>query len=106
MRDLSVKQQNIIDFIQHFLTDRGYPPAIRDIQTGCGISSTSVVDYNLKNLEKSGHIRRHPEISRGIELLAWPLATKSRIQVPLIGQIAAGEPIPVPAPSPKTRTLR
>jgi len=98
MRDLSVKQQHIIDFIHRFLTDRGYPPSIRDIQAGCGISSTSVVDYNLKTLEKSGYIRRHPEVSRSIELLSWPLATKSRIQVPLVGQIAAGEPVPVPAP--------
>jgi repressor LexA len=56
------------------------------------------VDYHLRVLEKSGHIRRHPEVSRGIELLAWPMAAKSRVQVPLVGQIAAGEPIPVPAP--------
>jgi len=90
---LSSKQQHIIDFIRNFLADRGYPPSIRDIVTGCAISSTSVVDYNLKILEKAGYIRRHPEVSRGIELL-----TRSRLQVPIIGQIAAGEPIPVPTP--------
>lgn len=98
MRDLSDKQQRIIDFIHSFLVGRGYPPAIRDIQAGCSISSTSVVDYNLRIIEKFGYIRRHHEISRGIELLTWPLAAKSRIQVPLLGQIAAGEPIPVPEP--------
>ncbi len=92
---LSQKQQHIIDFIRSFLLDRGYPPTIRDIVSGCGISSTSVVDYNLSILEKEGYIRRHPEVSRGIELLA-PL--QSRVQVPIIGQIAAGEPIPVPTP--------
>ena len=94
---LSQKQQHIIDFIRSFLLDRGYPPTIRDIVSGCGISSTSVVDYNLSILEKEGYIRRHPEVSRGIELLA-PL--QSRVQVPIIGQIAAGEPIPVPTPDP------
>ena len=95
---LSVRQQRIVDFIHGFLLDNGYPPTVRDIQSGCGISSTSVVDYHLKVLEKEGHIRRHPEVSRGIELLTMSLASLSRVQVPIIGQIAAGEPIPVPAP--------
>ena len=93
MKTLTSKQQHIIDFIHNFLADRGYPPSIRDIVSGCGISSTSVVNYNLNILEKAGYIRRHPEVSRGIELL-----TRSRLQVPIIGQIAAGEPIPVPTP--------
>ncbi|MFC1943500.1 transcriptional repressor LexA [Chloroflexota bacterium] len=90
---LSSKQQHIINFIRSFLQDRGYPPSIRDIASRCRISSTSVVDYNLDILEREGYIRRHPEVSRGIELLAW-----SRLRVPIIGQIAAGEPIPVPTP--------
>ncbi len=98
MKVLSHKQQHIIDFIRHFLVDRGYPPSIRDIVSGCGISSTSVVDYNLNILESEGYIRRHPEVSRGIELLAWSSAQRFLVQVPVIGQIAAGEPIPVPTP--------
>ena len=98
MRVLSPKQQHIVDFIHRFLVDRGYPPTIRDIQAGCGISSTSVVDYNLNILEREGYIRRHPEVSRGIELLTRSLASESRVQVPIIGHIAAGEPIPVPTP--------
>jgi len=98
MRALSAKQQQIIDFIGTFLEDRGYPPTIRDIVDGCGISSTSVVDYNLKTLETEGYIRRHREVSRGIELLARSPSLRHRVQVPIIGQIAAGEPIPVPAP--------
>ena len=95
---LVAKQQRIIDFIHRFLVDKGYPPTIRDIQGGCGISSTSVVDYRLKILEREGYIRRHPEVSRGIELSTRSLTSRSRVQVPVIGQIAAGEPIPVPAP--------
>jgi repressor LexA len=97
-KTLSPKQQDIIDFISRFWEERGYPPTIRDIVNGCGISSTSVVDYNLNILERAGYIRRHPEVSRGIELLTRPLAQGYRLQVPIIGYIAAGEPIPVPTP--------
>ena len=98
MKTLSSKQQRIIDFVRNFWQDRGYPPTIRDIVAGCGISSTSVVDYNLDILEREGYIRRHREVSRGIELLARSSEIGHRIQVPIIGQIAAGEPIPVPVP--------
>jgi len=93
---LSSKQEQINNFIHHFWEDRGYPPTIRDIVTGCGISSTSVVDYNLNILEKKGYIRRHREVSRGIELVTRSPASGAQLQVPIIGQIAAGEPIPVP----------
>jgi len=92
----SPRQQKITDFIYRFWEDKGYPPTIRDIVAGCGISSTSVVDYNLNILEKQGYIRRHREVSRGIELVSRPPAPGARLQVPIIGQIAAGEPIPVP----------
>ncbi len=98
MKALSSKQQHIIDFIQRFWLDMGYPPTIRDIVNECGISSTSVVDYNLNILEREGYIRRHHEVSRGIELLARSSVRGYRLQVPIIGEIAAGEPIPVPAP--------
>jgi repressor LexA len=98
MEALSAKQQRIINFIQNFLVDRGYPPTIRDIVKGCRISSTSVVEYNLRTLEKEGYIRRHREVSRGIELLAPSPSRGYRVQVPIIGQIAAGKPIPVPTP--------
>ncbi len=98
MRALSAKQQCIMEFIHRFLADRSYPPTIRDIQGGCGISSTSVVDYHLSILEREGHIRRHPEVSRGIELPGRAPASLPVVQVPVIGQIAAGEPIPVPVP--------
>jgi len=98
MKALSSKQQRIIDFIRSFLTDKGYPPTVRDIVSGCGISSTSVVAYNLDILRKEGYIRRHREVSRGIELLARSPAWGDLLQVPIIGYIAAGEPIPVPTP--------
>ena len=98
MKALSSKQQKIIEFIHQFLVDNSYPPTVREIVSGCGISSTSVVNYNLNTLEQAGYIRRHPEVSRGIELLTLSPALRYRLQVPIIGQIAAGAPIPVPAP--------
>jgi repressor LexA len=98
MKKLSDKQRRIISYINRFLSDEGYPPSIRDIQAGCGISSTSVVDYNLNILESKGHIRRHAEVSRGIKLLTRTPDSEPMLAVPVIGTIAAGEPIPVPAP--------
>ncbi len=98
MPALSSKQQQVIDFIRRFWVELGYPPTVRDIVSGCGISSTSVVDYNLDILEREGYIRRHSGVSRGIELLTRSSAPRQNPQVPIIGQISAGEPIPVPTP--------
>ena len=98
MKKLSDRQQRIFNFISRFLVDRSYPPTIRDIQGGCGISSTSVVDYNLNILERGGYIRRFADVSRGIELLVQSPTSKALVPVPVIGLIAAGEPIPVPTP--------
>jgi repressor LexA len=98
MKKLSDKQRRIIKFIDRFLSDKGYPPSIRDIQTGCDISSTSVVDYNLNILESRGYVSRHAEVSRGIRLINRTPTSESLVPVPVIGLIAAGEPIPVPAP--------
>ena len=96
MKTLSPKQQKIVKFIHSFCEDRGYPPTIRDIVRSCGLSSTSVVSYNLDILEREGYLRRHSEVARGIELVTRSSASRQRILVPIIGQIAAGEPIPVP----------
>lgn len=98
MRDLSPKQQKIYTFIRDFVEERDYPPSIRDIQSACSISSTSVVDYNLKALERLGLIRRDREISRAIELLDNGGGRRRRrtLAVPVLGAIAAGVPIPVP----------
>ncbi|MBI2860108.1 MAG: repressor LexA [Chloroflexi bacterium] len=94
MPKISERQRRILEFIQGFFEERGYPPSIRDIQHGCSISSTSVVDYNLDILEREGYIRRDREVSRGLELKS--LAARGQMEVPVIGHIAAGEPIPVP----------
>jgi repressor LexA len=95
MKTLSSKQKEILAFLRRFREEKDYPPTIRDIVKACGISSTSVVDYNLKILEKEGYIRRDREVSRGIELM--DRSQKRLVRVPILGYIAAGEPIPVPS---------
>ncbi|MCC6935491.1 MAG: repressor LexA, partial [Thermomicrobiales bacterium] len=96
MKELSKRQQNILNYIESFTDDRSYPPTIREIQEGLGISSTSVVDYNLKVLEQRNHLRRNRHISRGIELIGRSNARRGVVSIPVVGRIAAGEPIPVP----------
>ena len=99
---LSQRQQRILEFIQKFMDEHQYPPTVRDIQNGCEVSSTSVVDYNLHKLQGMGYLRREPEVSRGIELIGEGLrGSKRDIQtVPIMGSIAAGEPLQIPdAPS-------
>lgn len=92
---LSGKQQLIYEFLRSFVEEKDYPPSIRDIQDGCGISSTSVVDYNLRKLEESGYIRRDREVSRGIEILGAGGRRRRVLEIPVLGSIAAGQPIPV-----------
>jgi repressor LexA len=99
MKSLSDKQESILKFMRDFIDDHDYPPSIRDIQVGCDISSTSVVDYNLKALERLGYIRRDREVSRAIELLDRGGRRSRTVAVPIIGTIAAGQPIPVPDPN-------
>ncbi len=95
MNELSTKQSQIMEFIRDFIEEKDYPPSIRDIQFGCGISSTSVVDYNLRRLEEKGLLKRDREVSRGIELLDGRRRGRT-VDVPVLGSIAAGQPIPVP----------
>ena len=90
----------MVEFIQGFLEDHHFPPTVRDIQGGCEISSTSVVDYNLRILQREGYIRRRSEVSRGIELLKDSSGREARpdnvVAVPVVGMIAAGEPLHIP----------
>ena len=103
--NLSVRQTRILEMIRQFSAEFGYPPSIREIGAAVGISSTSVVSYNLQVLERKGFLSRESFISRGLRLAAseeagseerqaYPVAAP--LSVPLYGVIAAGEPIPVP----------
>jgi repressor LexA len=95
-KQLTGKQQRILTFMREFVEENSYPPSIRDILGGCDISSTSVVDYNLKALERMGYIHRDREVSRAIQLLGASDRRARIVSVPVLGQIAAGVPIPVP----------
>lgn len=96
MKELSEKQRRIFEYIQEFIEEHDYPPSIRQIQEACQISSTSVVDYNLRILERLGYIRRDREVSRAIEVVRGGGRRPRVVPVPIIGSIAAGQPIPVP----------
>lgn len=96
MKPLTRRQQMILAYIEEFSDSHSYPPTIREIQEGLKISSTSVVDYNLKVLEQRGEMRRNRNISRGIELAGRPFGRSNVVQIPIVGQIAAGQPIAVP----------
>ena len=89
---LNTTRENILQFIHGFIDERGYSPTVRDILKGCQISSTAVVQYHLDVLEKEGRIHRDPEIFRSIRLYQ----KKNTVNVPILGTIAAGTPIPVP----------
>jgi len=95
MSKRSAKQEAILEYLTEFLDEHGYPPSIREIQDACGLSSTSVVDYNLRAMEQKGLIRRDRDVSRGIEIVGRSRTQGVRL-VPLMGTIAAGDPIPVP----------
>ncbi len=95
-KGLGERHQKILDFIQDYQRKHKHPPSIREIGENCGISSTSVVNYYLDQLERTGHIERDRKISRGLRVTGQsPIGELFR--VPLMGRIQAGEPIPVPA---------
>jgi repressor LexA len=101
-RRLTERQQRILRHIWDFGQDRGYPPSIREIGEAVGISSTSVVNYNLEKLEREGLIERDRRQSRGLRLSEegaafFEIAGDSIMSIPVLGVIAAGEPIPVPS---------
>ncbi len=91
-KKLSPRQERILEFIKEFIEDNDLPPTVRDIQIGCSISSTSVVDYNLRLLQKEGLIRRKSDVARGIELVGMRVNAPSLPRIPVLSYIAAGEP--------------
>ena len=95
-KQIPLRRQQILNFIQEFIQDNGLPPTVRDIQKACNISSTSVVDYNLRLLDRDGYLNRRPEVARGIELLdesGQPVSSAPKVSI--VGSIAAGLPLPV-----------
>ena len=96
-KKLTARQQAIYDFIAQTIREKGYPPTIREVMEAFQIASTNGVRTTLAALEKKGYIRRHRMLSRGIELTDYvernlPLSVEIR-ELPVIGRVAAGEPI-------------
>ncbi|MES0343343.1 MAG: transcriptional repressor LexA [Anaerolineales bacterium] len=98
---LTDRQRRILDYIQDFTTDNGYPPSIRQIGASVGISSTSVVNYNLNRLVEEGFLDRDKNVSRGIRLTDKLLRATGNlgdvIRVPMVGRIFASEPVHLPS---------
>ena len=92
---ITPKQQEILDFIKSEILHKGYPPAVRDICEAVHLKSTSSVHSHLETLEKNGYIRRDPTKPRAIEIIddTFQLTRREVVNVPLIGTVAAGQPI-------------
>ncbi len=118
-KGLTERQKRILDVLEDFQENVGYPPSIREICENALISSTSVVNYYLDQLKEMGYIERDNRVSRGIRLIK-PLnqvantaravstgfaqtaenviqAVSEMLQIPLVGRIQAGEPMPIPS---------
>ncbi len=94
-QSLSQRQRGILEFINHFSDEHGYPPTIREIGAAVNIKSTSVVNYNLNKLNKEGFIARSKKFSRGIRVVGQNGETRvDFLNVPMVGQIVAGQPTP------------
>jgi repressor LexA len=92
---ISKKQLEILEYIKQQILDKGYPPAVREICSAVGLKSTSSVHSHLETIEKNGYIRRDPTKPRAIEIVddEFNLVRKEMRNIPIIGQVAAGQPI-------------
>jgi len=92
---ISKKQSEILEYIKNEILNRGFPPAVREICEAVKLKSTSSVHSHLETLEKNGYIRRDPTKPRAIEILDdnFNLTRREVVNVPIVGRVAAGEPI-------------
>ena len=92
---ISDKQREILEYIKAEILNRGYPPAVREICEAVKLKTTSSVHAHLETLEKNGYIRRDPTKPRAIEIVddSFNLTRREMVNVPIVGRVAAGEPI-------------
>ena len=92
---ITAKQSEILEYIKNEILNKGYPPSVRDICEAVKLRSTSSVHAHLETLEKNGYIRRDPTKPRAIEILDdnFNLVRREVVNVPIVGRVAAGEPI-------------
>jgi len=95
--ELSTRQRQVLEFLRTTVSERGYPPSVREIGEALGLSSPSTVHSHLSALVRAGYIRKDPSKPRAIEILepgeAAPASDPRVRDVPLVGRIAAGSPI-------------
>ena len=91
--ELTTREKSILEFIRQKIWDSGFPPTVREIGEAVGLRSTSTVHNYLKRLEFKGAIRKNPDSSRAIEVVADTWRRKKMIPMPLVGAVRAGEPI-------------
>ena len=89
------KQREILEYMKKEILNKGYPPTVRDICEAVNLKSTSSVHSHLETLEKNGYIRRDPTKPRAIEIIDenFNLTRREMVKVPIVGRVAAGEPI-------------
>lgn len=110
-KDLPERQRKVLNCIEGYVSEHGFPPTVREIGDAIGVNSTSLVSYYLKRLEERGLISREPSMSRAIQLTSPTTEINVEISedrnvlpVPFLGYIAAGAPINVEA-LPSTETI-
>lgn len=93
-KQLTKKQEEILEFIKKRIKEKGYPPAVREICEATGLRSTSTVHGHLTRLEKKGYIRRDPSKPRAIEIMDDEFYShRNVLSLPIVGKVTAGEPI-------------
>lgn len=92
---ISEKQKEILEYMKTEILNKGYPPTVRDICEAVNLKSTSSVFSHLEKLEINGYIKRDPAKPRAIEIIDenFNLTRREVVNVPLVGQVAAGQPI-------------
>ena len=92
---ISKKQSEILEYMKNEILNRGFPPSVREICEAVNLKSTSSVHAHLETLEKNGYIRRDPTKPRAIEIVDdnFNLVRRETVNVPIIGKVAAGEPL-------------
>ena len=96
MKELTRRQREVLDFIEHYLEDKGYPPSVRDIAAHFELVSAAGVHKHIKALVRKNYLSKDDYLSRSIKVLrphGRPIRSNESVEVPLAGYIAAGQPI-------------
>jgi len=90
---LTKRQKLILDFIKNFIQERGFSPSYQEIARGMGLSSQSTVHVHVENLRDKGYLTKKWNANRSIDLVDADTSYEAAPEIPLVGRIAAGEPI-------------